>query len=91
VGPDSCAAIELKALAEVVGAPESEPATTELDGIEHPALHGIRCTVTFTPPDAGAPGGTYGDGWTAGYQAAVTAELHKETDPRAVMKALKTE
>lgn len=93
VESDSCAAIELKALAEVVGATESEPATTELDGIEHPALHRIRCTVTFVPSDAAAQDGKDGKGgagWTTGYQASVTAELHKETDPRPEFEASST-
>ncbi|WP_103530234.1 hypothetical protein [Streptomyces sp. SM11] len=90
VESDSCAAIELKALAQVVGAAEPEPAATELDGIEHPALHRIRCTVALVPPDAGARGGRDGAGWTTGYQASVTAELHKETDPRPEFEASST-
>ncbi|MFE7336943.1 hypothetical protein [Streptomyces griseus] len=90
VESDSCAAIELKALAEVVGATEPEAAATELDGIEHPALHRIRCTVILTPPDAAAQGGEDGAKWTTTYQASVTAELHKETDPRPEFEASST-
>ncbi|MEV7914996.1 hypothetical protein [Streptomyces griseus] len=90
VESDSCAAIELKALAEVVGATEPEAAATELDGIEHPALHRIRCTVILTPPDAAAQGGKGGAKWTTTYQASVTAELHKETDPRPEFEASST-
>ncbi|MFJ6614150.1 hypothetical protein ACIQPT_28140 [Streptomyces sp. NPDC091289] len=92
VESDSCAAVELKALAEVVAATDPEPATTELDGIEHPALHRIRCTVTFTPQDAAdaAQDGEAGEGWTTGYEASVTAELHKETDPRPEFEASST-
>ncbi|MCX4709146.1 hypothetical protein [Streptomyces griseus] len=90
VESDSCAAIELKALAEVVGATEAEPAATELDGIEHPALHRIRCTVILTPADAAAQGGEDGAKWSTTYQASVTAELHKETDPRPEFEASST-
>ncbi|MEU3057838.1 hypothetical protein [Streptomyces griseus] len=90
VESDSCAAVELTALAEVVGATEPEPATTELDGIEHPALHRIRCTVILTPSDAAAQGGEDEAKWTTTYQASVTAELHKETDPRPEFEASST-
>ncbi|MFI7287275.1 hypothetical protein ACIBRY_11610 [Streptomyces anulatus] len=95
VESDSCAAMRLNALTAAVGKPESDPAT-ELDGIEHPALHRIRCTVGFTPSDAAAQGGKDGEGgegeaeWTTGYQASMTAELHKETDPRPAFEASST-
>ncbi|WP_097866887.1 hypothetical protein [Streptomyces sp. rh34] len=82
----SCAAVRLKALAEALGEPASEP-STGLDGIEHPALHRIRCTVDFTAPVIPAPDGEEASGWSTGYQAALTAELHKETDPRPGFEA----
>ncbi|ROV64756.1 hypothetical protein [Streptomyces globisporus] len=82
----SCASMELKELARALGKPESET-TTELDGIEHPALHRIRCTVDFPESDLGERGGEDGAGWYTGYQASLTAELHKETDPRPEFEA----
>ncbi|MFI1221723.1 MULTISPECIES: hypothetical protein [unclassified Streptomyces] len=90
VESDSCAAMELRALTEAVGEPESEPAT-ELDGIEHPALHRIRCSLAFTPSGAAAQGGKGGEGWTTVYQASLTAALHKETDPRPEFEASSTQ
>ncbi|MFF3031513.1 hypothetical protein ACFVS7_11005 [Streptomyces rubiginosohelvolus] len=89
VESDSCAAMELKELARALGEPDSEPAT-ELDGIEHPALHRIRCTVEFKELDLGARSSDDGSGWTMGYQASLTAELHKETDPRPEFEASST-
>ncbi|MFI1248547.1 hypothetical protein ACH4TY_17885 [Streptomyces anulatus] len=89
VESDSCAAVELKALAKAVGEPASEP-STELDGIEHPALHRIRCTVDFTVAAVRAPDGAEASGWSTGYQASLTAELHKETDPRPEFEASST-
>ncbi|MFK0186988.1 hypothetical protein ACIQV1_22585 [Streptomyces rubiginosohelvolus] len=89
VESDSCAAMELKELARVLGKSDSEPAT-ELDGIEHPALHRIRCTVDFKELDLGERRGEDGSGWTMGYQASLTAELHKETDPRPEFEASST-
>ncbi|MEU5286106.1 hypothetical protein AB0G97_19115 [Streptomyces sp. NPDC020755] len=89
VESDSCAAVELRALARAVGEPRAEP-STELDGIEHPALHRIRCTVDFTVAAARAPDGEEASGWSTGYQASVTAELHKETDPRPEFEASST-
>lgn len=86
VESDTCASIELKALTEVVGEPESDP-STELDGIEHPALHRIRCTITFAPSEVTAVAGTSGGAWTTSYQASMTAELHKATDPRPEFEA----
>ncbi|MFD4018637.1 hypothetical protein [Streptomyces sindenensis] len=86
VESDSCAGMELKELATALGAPPAEPAT-ELDGIEHPALHRIRCTVDFTTAVLRAPDGDEGSGWSTGYQASLTAELHKETDPRPEFEA----
>lgn len=86
VESDSCAAMELKELARALGKPESET-TTELDGIEHPALHRIRCTVDFPESALGERGGEDGAGWYTGYQASLTAELHKETDPRPEFEA----
>ncbi|WGP10425.1 hypothetical protein [Streptomyces sp. SH5] len=86
VESDSCAGMELKELATALGAPAAEPAT-ELDGIEHPALHRIRCTVDFTTAVLRAPDGDEGSGWSTGYQASLTAELHKETDPRPEFEA----
>ncbi|MFE7139555.1 hypothetical protein ACFVAG_17575 [Streptomyces sp. NPDC057644] len=90
VESDTCAAVELKALAEVVRATETEPAETALDGIEHPALHRIRCTVFLIPADAAAQGRKEPAGWTESYEASVTAELHKETDPRPEFEASST-
>ncbi|MFD4798873.1 hypothetical protein [Streptomyces anulatus] len=87
VESDTCAAMELNALAKAVGEPSAEP-STELDGIEHPALHRIRCTVGFTV--APAPDGEEDSGWSTGYQASLTAELHKETDPRPEFEASST-
>ncbi|MFJ7528471.1 hypothetical protein ACIQ1S_26495 [Streptomyces griseus] len=84
----SCAAVELKALSAAVG-PAGAP-STELDGIEHPALHRIRCTVDFTVAVVRAPDGEEGVGWSTGYQASLTAELHKETDPRPEFEASST-
>ncbi|MFE9700099.1 hypothetical protein [Streptomyces sp. NPDC006270] len=81
VESDSCAAVDLRALAKAVGEPASEP-TTELDGIEHPALHRIRCTIAFNESQV--------EGWSMGYQASLTAELHKETDPRPAFEASST-
>lgn len=89
VESDTCASIELKALTEVVGEPEDDP-STELDGIEHPALHRIRCTITFGSSDVTAVAGTSEGAWTTSYQASVTAELHKETDPRPEFEASST-
>ncbi|MFD8657818.1 hypothetical protein ACFV1V_04030 [Streptomyces globisporus] len=89
VESDSCAAMELEELARVLGKPDSEPAT-ELDGIEHPALHRIRCTVEFKELDLGERRGEDGSGWTMGYQASLTAELHKEIDPRPEFEASST-
>ncbi|MFF9573660.1 hypothetical protein ACF1BA_00400 [Streptomyces rubiginosohelvolus] len=89
VESDSCAAMELKELARALGGSDSEPAT-ELDGIEHPALHRIRCTVDFKELDLGEGRGEDGSGWTMGYQASLTAELHKETDPRPEFEASST-
>ncbi|WP_432007293.1 hypothetical protein [Streptomyces parvus] len=86
VESDSCAAMELKELARALGKPESEPAT-ELDGIEHPALHRIRCTVDFEELDLGERSDEDGSGWYMGYRASLTAELHKEADPRPVFEA----
>ncbi|NEB89071.1 hypothetical protein G3I43_33655 [Streptomyces anulatus] len=86
VESDSCAAVELKALAKAVGKPAGEP-STELDGIEHPALRRIRCTVDFTVAVVRAPDGAEASGWSTGYQASLTAELHKETDPRPEFEA----
>ncbi|MFB8023128.1 hypothetical protein ACFC36_31655 [Streptomyces rubiginosohelvolus] len=85
----SCAAMELKELARALGRPESET-TTELDGIEHPALHRIRCTVDFPESELGERDGGDGAGWYKGYQASLTAELHKETDPRPEFEASST-
>ncbi|MEU5367657.1 hypothetical protein ABZ362_01440 [Streptomyces sp. NPDC005951] len=85
----SCAAMELKELARALGRPEAET-TTELDGIEHPALHRIRCTVDFPESELGARDGEDGAGWYTGYQASLTAELHKETDPRPEFEASST-
>ncbi|MFJ5866879.1 hypothetical protein ACIQEY_21035 [Streptomyces parvus] len=82
----SCAAMELKELARALGKPESET-TTEMDGIEHPALHRIRCTVDFPESELGERVGEDGAGWYTGYQASLTAELHKETDPRPEFEA----
>ncbi|MFH9267968.1 hypothetical protein ACH4KN_27525 [Streptomyces sp. NPDC017546] len=89
VESDSCAAVELTALARSVGKPAAEPAT-ELDGIEHPALHRIRCTVDFAVAVVRAPEGEEESGWSTGYQASLTAELHKETDPRPEFEASST-
>ncbi|MFH9133272.1 hypothetical protein [Streptomyces sp. NPDC017524] len=89
VESDSCAAVELKALAKAVGEPAAEP-STELDGIEHPALHRIHCTVDFTAAAVRAPDGDEASGWSIGYQASLTAELHKETDPRPEFEASST-
>ncbi|MEU5557510.1 hypothetical protein AB0H47_15495 [Streptomyces globisporus] len=89
VESDSCAAMELEELARVLGKPDSESAT-ELDGIEHPALHRIRCTVDFKELDLGGRRGEDGSGWTMGYQASLIAELHKETDPRPEFEASST-
>ncbi|MFF2232842.1 hypothetical protein [Streptomyces anulatus] len=89
VESDSCAAVELKALARAVGEPAAEP-STELDGIEHPALRRIRCTVDFTVAAVRAPDGAEASGWSTGYQASLTAELHKETDPRPEFEASST-
>lgn len=89
VESDSCAAVELKALAKAVGEPAADP-STELDGIEHPALRRIRCTVDFTVAVVRAPDGTEASGWSTGYQASLTAELHKETDPRPEFEASST-
>lgn len=88
VESDSCAAVELTALAKAVGEP-AEP-STGLDGIEHPALRRIRCTVDFTVAAVRAPDGKEASGWSTGYQASVTAELHKETDPRPEFEASNT-
>ncbi|MGW4627784.1 hypothetical protein [Streptomyces rubiginosohelvolus] len=85
----SCAAMELKELARALGKPEAET-TTELDGIEHPALHRIRCTVDFPESELGERDGAAGAGWYTGYQASLTAELHKETDPRPEFEASST-
>ncbi|MEU4179933.1 hypothetical protein [Streptomyces sp. NPDC026589] len=89
VESDSCAAVELKALAEALGEPAAQP-STELDGIEHPALHRIRCTVDFTVAAVRAPDGDEASGWSTGYQASLTAELHKATDPRPEFEASST-
>ncbi|CAM5271258.1 hypothetical protein [Streptomyces badius] len=89
VESDSCAAMQLKELARALGKPESET-TTELDGIEHPALHRIRCTVDFPESVLGERGGEDGSGWYMGYRASLTAELHKEADPRPVFEASST-
>ncbi|WP_354597091.1 hypothetical protein R1Y80_13225 [Streptomyces sp. JL1001] len=89
VASDSCAAMELKALSKAVGQPVAEPAT-ELDGIEHPALHRISCTVNFTAAVLKVPGGEEDSGWATGYHASLTAELHKETDPRPEFEASST-
>ncbi|EFE74910.1 hypothetical protein K7395_23070 [Streptomyces filamentosus] len=89
VESDSCAAMELKELARALGKPESEPAT-ELDGIEHPALHRIRCTVDFEELDLGEQRDEDGSGWYVGYRASLTAELHKESDPRPEFEASST-
>ncbi|SBU93519.1 hypothetical protein YW5DRAFT_04403 [Streptomyces sp. Ncost-T6T-1] len=86
VESDSCAAMELKELGRALGVPAAEPAT-ELDGIEHPALHRIRCTVDFTTVVLRGPDGEEDSGWSTGYQASLTAELHKATDPRSVFEA----
>ncbi|MFI1187742.1 hypothetical protein [Streptomyces californicus] len=89
VESDSCTAMRLPALTKVLGEQVAEPAT-ELDGIEHPALHRIRCTVAFptkeTPARAGEDGGS-GPGWSVEYGASLTAELHRETDPRPEFEA----
>ncbi|MFJ9887750.1 hypothetical protein ACIQRW_18035 [Streptomyces sp. NPDC091287] len=89
VESDSCAAVELKALAKAVGEQAAEP-STELDGIEHPALRRIRCTVDFTVAVVRAPDGEEASGWSTGYQASLTAELHTETDPRPEFEASST-
>ncbi|MEU6633241.1 hypothetical protein ABZ905_33855 [Streptomyces parvus] len=89
VESDSCAAMELKALSKAVGQPAAEPATA-LDGIEHPALHRIGCTVTFTAAVLRGPDGEEDSGWATGYQASLTAELHKKTDPRPEFEASST-
>ncbi|MCA1272470.1 hypothetical protein ACIPQH_06845 [Streptomyces rubiginosohelvolus] len=89
VESDSCAAMELKALSKAVGRPAAEPAT-ELDGIEHPALHRISCTVDFTAAVLRGPDGKEASDWSVGYQASLTAELHKETDPRPEFEANST-
>ncbi|MFD0425582.1 hypothetical protein [Streptomyces parvus] len=86
VESDSCAAMELRELGRALGKPESEPAT-EQDGIEHPALHRIRCTVDFEELDLGERSDEDGSGWYMGYRASLTAELHKEADPRPVFEA----
>ncbi|WP_371623721.1 hypothetical protein OG245_13255 [Streptomyces sp. NBC_01116] len=89
VESDTCAAVELKALGKAVGEPAAEP-STELDGIEHPALRRIRCTVDFTVAVVRPPDGEEASGWSSGYQASLTAELHKETDPRPEFEASST-
>ncbi|MEU3320355.1 hypothetical protein [Streptomyces sp. NPDC006785] len=89
VESDSCAAMELKEFAGALGVPAPKPAT-ELDGIEHPALHRIRCTVDFTTAVLRGPGTAEGSDWATGYHASLTAELHKETDPRPEFEASST-
>ncbi|MFE9459414.1 hypothetical protein [Streptomyces californicus] len=92
VESDSCTAMRLPALTKVLGEQVSEPAT-ELDGIEHPALHRIRCTVAFrtkeTPARAGEGGGNE-PGRSVEFGASLTAELHRETDPRPEFEASST-
>ncbi|WP_369163903.1 hypothetical protein [Streptomyces sp. AFD10] len=87
VESDSCTAMRLPALTEVLGEQVSEPAT-ELDGIEHPALHRIRCTVAFRTRDT--PVGENGTRWSVEFGVSLTAELHKETDPRPEFEASST-
>ncbi|MGW3217503.1 hypothetical protein ACWDBC_35435 [Streptomyces parvus] len=89
VESDSCAAMELKELGRALGVPATEPAT-ELDGIEHPALHRISCTVNFTAAVLRGRGDEENSGWSTGYHASLTAELHKETDPRPEFEASST-
>ncbi|MDW4898251.1 hypothetical protein ACIG0A_25940 [Streptomyces californicus] len=87
VESDSCTAMRLPALTKVLGEQVSEPAT-ELDGIEHPALHRIRCTVAFRTRDT--PVGENGTRWSVEFGVSLTAELHKETDPRPEFEASST-
>lgn len=87
VESDSCTAMRLPALTKVLGEQVSEPAT-ELDGIEHPALHRIRCTVAFRTRDT--PVGENGARWIVEFGVSLTAELHKETDPRPEFEASST-
>ncbi|MFE7050822.1 hypothetical protein ACFVAM_20925 [Streptomyces californicus] len=87
VESDSCTAMRLPALTKVLGEQVSEPAT-ELDGIEHPALHRIRCTVAFQTRDT--PVGENGTRWSVEFGVSLTAELHKETDPRPEFEASST-
>lgn len=87
VESDSCTAMRLPALTEVLGEQVSEPAT-ELDGIEHPALHRIRCTVAFRTRDT--PVGENGTRGSVEFGVSLTAELHKETDPRPEFEASST-
>ncbi|NEC44512.1 hypothetical protein [Streptomyces sp. SID8016] len=87
VESDSCTAMRLPALTKVLGEQVSEPAT-ELDGIEHPALHRIRCTVAFQTRDT--PVGESGTRGSVEFGVSLTAELHKETDPRPEFEASST-
>ncbi|MDX2919538.1 MULTISPECIES: hypothetical protein [Streptomyces] len=89
VESDSCAAMELEELTGALGTPASEPAT-EMDGIEHPALHRISCTVNFPVAVLRTPGAEEDSGWVTGCHASLTAELHKETDPRPEFEASST-
>ncbi len=86
VESDSCTAMRLPALTKVLG--EQVSGATELDGIEHPALHRIRCTVAFRTRDT--PVGENGTRWSVEFGVSLTAELHKETDPRPEFEASST-
>ncbi|WP_411079347.1 hypothetical protein [Streptomyces sp. cmx-18-6] len=86
VGEKSCAGMKLKALTGSLGKLETAP-TPEPGRIKHPALDRFGCTATF--PATEIPG-KRARNESIQVVVSVTAELHKETDPRPEFEALST-
>ncbi|MGA6172839.1 hypothetical protein ACPEIF_21650 [Streptomyces sp. NPDC012600] len=80
LGERSCSALRLKALIASVGE-RIEPPELSSEPIGHPALDSVACSVSLSSS------ATTSTGWSSGLTVWMTAELHKETDPRAEFEA----
>ncbi|MFJ1589714.1 hypothetical protein ACIOD0_05575 [Kitasatospora albolonga] len=80
LGERSCSALRLKALTASVGE-RIEPPELSSEPIGHPALDSVACSVSLSSS------ATTSTGWSSGLTVWMTAELHKETDPRAEFEA----